>query len=162
MRHELLDGEHVVTPSPRFIHQLVLGEIWAYLRSAVGGEEGVHVLSSPADVYLGPRTLVQPDLFVVSVDPDRRSTIAWKDIPTPLLAVEILSPSTAARDRGKKPRIYLEAGIEEYWIVDVDARLIERWRSGDGRPEIVEGELRWELRIGVSGVVDVPNLFKSL
>jgi hypothetical protein len=31
MRHELLDGEHVVTPSPRFIHQLILGEVWELL-----------------------------------------------------------------------------------------------------------------------------------
>ena len=162
MRHELLDGEHVVTPSPRFIHQLILGEVWEHLRSAVGDREDVTVLSSPADIYLGPRTLVQPDLFIVSVAPERRATIAWKDVATPLLAVEILSPSTASRDRGKKRRIYLDSGIEEYWIVDIDARLIERWRADDDRPEIVDGELHWELSIGVSGVVDVAMLFEKL
>jgi Uma2 family endonuclease len=105
---------------------------------------------------------VQPDLFIVSVPAERRSSIAWKDVPTPLLAVEILSPSTASRDRGKKRRIYLEAGIEEYWIVDIDARLIERWRIGNERPEIVDGELRWELSVGVSGVADVAVLFEKL
>ncbi len=162
MRHELLDGEHVVTPSPRFVHQLVLGEVWEHLRDAVGDRDDIDVLSSPADIYLGPRTLVQPDLFIVSVDSERRANIAWKDVSTPLLAVEILSPSTASRDRGKKRRIYLEAGIEEYWIVDIDARLIERWCIGNERPEIVDGELRWELSVGVSGVVDVAALFEKL
>ncbi len=162
MRHELLDGEHVVTPSPRFVHQLILGEVWEHLRDAVGDRDDIDVLSSPADIYLGPRTLVQPDLFIVSVPAERRSSIAWKDVPTPLLAVEILSPSTASRDRGKKRRIYLEAEIEEYWIVDIDARLIERWRIGNERPEIVDGELRWELSIGVSGVADVAVLFAKL
>ena len=162
MRHELLDGEHVVTPSPRFVHQRVHGRVWGHLRDAVAGREDGDVLSSPADIYLGPRTLVQPDLFIVSIDPEHRSNVAWKDVPTPLLVVEILSPSTASRDRGKKRRIYLEAGIEEYWIVDIDARLIERWRPEDERPEIVDGELHWELSIGVSGVADVSILFEKL
>ena len=52
------------------------------------------------------------------------------------------------RDRGKKRRLYLEAGVEEYWIVDIDAKLIERWHAGDDRPEIVEDVLRWELSVG--------------
>jgi len=162
MRHELLDGEHVVTPAPRFVHQLVLGEVWEYLRNAVGDRDEIDVLSSPADIHLGPRTLVQPDLFIVSVAPERRANIAWRDVPTPLLAVEFLSPSTASRDRGKKRRIYLDAGIEEYWIVDIDARLIERWRVGDDRPEIVEDVLHWELSAGVSGSIEVPGLFERL
>jgi Uma2 family endonuclease len=75
--------------------------------------------------------------------------------------VEVLSPGTAARDRGVKRRLYLEAGVEEYWIVDLDARLVERWRAGDERPEIVEGELAWALSVGASGAVSVPSLFEG-
>jgi Uma2 family endonuclease len=159
LRHELLDGEHVVTPSPSYLHQHVLGILWAHLRAAIGDREDVEALSSPADIHLGPRTLVQPDVFVVQIDPARRRQIAWRDVPTPLLAVEILSPTTAARDRGQKRRLYLEAGIEEYWIVDIDAQLIERWRPGDTRPEMVDGALHWALSIGVSGTIEVAKVF---
>jgi Uma2 family endonuclease len=159
MRHELLDGEHVVTPAPRFQHQDVLREVFALLYDALRERTDLIVLTSPADIYLGPRTLVQPDLFIVQIDPERRKQISWKEVPRPLLTVEILSPSTAARDRGKKRRIYLESGIEEYWIVDIDACVIERWKKDDERPEIVDGELVWDLSAGVSGTVDVPKLF---
>lgn len=159
MRHELLDGEHVVTPAPKFQHQDVLGQLLVVLHEALQERDDLVVLSSPADIYLGPRTLVQPDLFIVQVEQERRKDIHWKDVPTPLLVVEILSPTTAARDRGKKRRIYLDSGVGEYWIVDIDAQIIERWRSGDERPEIVHGELIWELTAGISGSVDVPTLF---
>ena len=79
-----------------------------------------------------------------------------------MMTVEILSPSTAARDRGKKRKLYLEAGVEEYWIVDIDARVVERWRTGDQRPEIVDGTLEWYLSAGVTGSIDLPRLFERI
>jgi Uma2 family endonuclease len=158
MRHELLDGEHVVTPAPSVVHQRVLGRLWNALSPVVATGEGVELFWSPADIHLGPHTLVQPDLFIVRL-PVGISSLTWKDVPVPLLAIEALSPSTAARDRGKKRRLYLDAGVEEYWIVDIDAQLVERWRAGDERPEIVHDELRWELSVGVAGVVDVAKVF---
>ena len=62
----------------------------------------------------------------------------------PTLAVEILSPGTAGRDRGIKRRLYQQAEVPEYWIVDLDARLVERWRPGDERPEILSETLTWQ------------------
>jgi len=53
----------------------------------------------------------------------------------PLLVIEILSPSTARYDRVEKRPVYLGHGVE-YWIVDLDARVIERWMPDDARPEI--------------------------
>ena len=85
-----------------------------------------------------------------------------EEVPPPLLAAEVLSPSTAARDRGTKRRIYLSAGVEEYWIVDIDAHLIERWRCGDARPEMVDTVLEWSQSCGVSGAVNVGELFTGL
>ncbi len=158
MRHELLEGEHVVTPAPVRVHQRVLANLFTQLRDAVGADAPVEVLFSPADIQLGPRTLVQPDLFIVQ-KPRDAATDRWADTPVPYLAAEVLSPSTAARDRGKKRRLYLDAGVEEYWIVDIDARLIERWRQGDDRPAIVDGELVWGLSSGPSGTVTVAALF---
>jgi Uma2 family endonuclease len=101
---------------------------------------------------------VQPDLFVVRKAAGRRLR-KWSDVGVPVLAVEVLSPSTASRDRGKKRRIYQEAGVAEYWIVDFDARLVERWRPKDERPEIVSDLLRWEPAPGVSAAVDLSALF---
>jgi Putative restriction endonuclease len=80
----------------------------------------------------------------------------------PYLAIELLSPTTAARDRNTKRRIYLEAGVEEYWIVDTDARVVERWHRGDDRPEIVTDALRWSLEAGVSGTVDLTASFRRV
>jgi Uma2 family endonuclease len=160
MRHELLDGEHVVTPSPAVRHQRAVGELFLALSHALADQKDVEVLSSPADIVLGPSTLVQPDLFIAVRATGGSPT--WAEVGVPLLAIEVLSPSTAARDRGKKRKIYLESGVAEYWIVDLDARLVERWRSGDERPQIVDGALAWSLAGGASGSLDLPRLFDRI
>lgn len=141
-RHELLDGVHVVTPAPAYPHQAVLGEFNLTLGVALRGCDRLALLSSPADIRFGPRTLVQPDLFVFRKEPGQRVR-EWREVGVPVLAIEFLSPTTAARDRGAKRRIYQRAGVEEYWIVDLDARLVERWRPDDIRPEILDERLVW-------------------
>jgi Uma2 family endonuclease len=60
-----------------------------------------------------------------------------------LLFVEVLSPGTARFDRVVKRERYLRAGIE-YWIVDLDSRLVERWVPGEDRPSIHAEELEWQ------------------
>ncbi len=161
LRHELLDGEHVVTPAPEVRHQRAVLALADVLRAGVGQRDDVEIFPVAADIRLGPRTLVQPDVFIVQSDPEQRFR-DWADAPTPLLAAEVISPSTASYDRGKKRRLYLEAGVEEYWIVDLDARLVERWRTGDERPEIVDGNLTWSLSIGITGELDLPKLFDRI
>jgi Uma2 family endonuclease len=80
-----------------------------------------------------------------------------------LLTVEILSPSTRRADRVRKREIYLDEGVPEYWIVDLDARLIERWRQGDQRPEIVTESLIWQPVAGVPALeVDLPRFFAGV
>ena len=143
LRHELLDGLHVVTPAPRLPHQAVLGAFWLALGRGLEDQDELLLLSSPADIVLGPRTLVQPDLFVVRKAPGFVLR-EWSEVGTPILAIEFLSPTTAPRDRGAKRRIYQRAGVAEYWIVDLDARLVERWRPGDERPEVLDSELVWQ------------------
>ena len=161
LRHELLDGVHVVSPAPRPRHQLALGLLWSHLFEAIRGRTNVYAFSSPADIVLGPNTLVQPDLFVVrrtAGQPLER----WADAGVPLLAIEILSPTTAPRDRGAKRRIYQRAGVAEYWIVDLDARIVERWRPEDARPEIQDETLEWSLPGGAAGKLDVGKFFRSV
>lgn len=159
-RHELLDGVHVVTPAPRLRHQVALHRLAVLLDAALRGTD-VLVLQSPADIVLSPRSLVQPDLFVVchaAGQPLER----WADVGIPVLAIEILSPTTAARDRGAKRRLYQRAGVAEYWIVDLDARLIERWRPDDVRPEMLDASLEWALPGGATGQLDVAAFFREV
>jgi Uma2 family endonuclease len=160
-RHELLDGVHVVTPAPLLPHQRVIMALIRVLDSVCVEREDAELFMSPADVILTPRTLVQPDVFIVRKT-HGKPLRAWSEVGIPLLAIEILSPSTASRDRGVKRRIYQSAGVGEYWIVDLDARLIERWAPGDKRPEVLAESLAWTLPGGASGVIDVEALFATL
>ncbi len=162
MRHELLDGVHAVTPSPVLLHQAVLREMEAAVAEVLKGQDRLQLFWSPADVVLGPRTLVQPDLFIVEQRPGERLR-SWADVGVPVLALEVLSPGTAVRDRGVKRRIYQQAGVSEYWIVDLDARLVERWRPEDVRPEVLSETLVWDLPLGSGRLsIDLPNLFEKV
>lgn len=102
-----------------------------------------HAMIAPADVEFDAERMVEPDVFVVPLFEGRRPH-RWEEAGRLLLAVEILSPSTARADRQVKRRLYQQQGVPEYWIVDVDARLIERWRPADERPEILDHEIAWQ------------------
>jgi Uma2 family endonuclease len=79
------------------------------------------------------------------------------------LVVEVLSPSTARYDRGLKRRFYQRAGVPQYWIVDLDARVMERWRPGDERPEVASETLAWQPAAGVAPlVIDLAGFFDEV
>jgi Uma2 family endonuclease len=144
-RHEVLDGELFVTPAPSWRHQEVIEALYPKLRDYVVKHGLGWAKLSPADIVFSPRRLLQPDLFVVPPH-DGGKPRAWAEVKSLLLAVEVLSPSTAHADRNRKRVIYQNERVPEYWIVDADARLVERWRPGDDRPEIILDELTWRPR----------------
>jgi len=77
-----------------------------------------------------------------------------------LLAVEVLSPSSARNDRGHKRRYYQRNGLPEYWIVDLDSRLVERWRPDDTRPEVLTETLEWRPQGSAAPlVIELHTLF---
>ncbi|MBK6780876.1 MAG: Uma2 family endonuclease [Gemmatimonadetes bacterium] len=156
-RHELPDGVHVVTPSPAYRHQDLVGNLLVLLRAALLPSPDAPHPHQPRRHRARPAHLVQPDLFVVRIDPSIRP---WHG-PTPAFPARHRDPlpSTAARDRGAKRRIYQAAGVAEYWIVDPDARLIERWTPGEARPEIITDRLVWEPEAGVRVEVGVEGVF---
>jgi Uma2 family endonuclease len=98
------------------------------------------VLWSPADIELSPGNITQPDLFVI---PGERKVTRWPEVTALMLAIESLSPNTARYDRTVKRPYYQRVGVPEYWIVDADANIVERWRPGDLRPEILTDSLDW-------------------
>lgn len=142
-RYEVVDGELLVTPAPSFDHQEAAGRMLIALQAYLNGGSVGAVVMSPADIELDPATLVQPDVFVVPLEGGRRPK-RWVDIRGLLLAIEVLSPSTARADRTIKRRRYQRAGVPEYWVVDLDARLVERWRPDDVRPEVLTEKLAWQ------------------
>jgi Uma2 family endonuclease len=87
----------------------------------------------------------------------------WRDISSLLVAIEVLSPSTARADRQCKRQIYQSEGVPEYWIVDSDARVVERWRPEDERPEIIADVLEWHPRPDVEALsIQLETLFSDL
>lgn len=140
-RYELVDGELLVTPSPVPVHQLVAGRLHALLFQYLEREPVALVLFSPSDVELEPEFLSQPDLYVISNREWTRLRGQWI-VREALLVIEVLSLSCGRHDRVRK-RPYYQRHVPEYWIVDPDARLLERWRTGDTRPEILTERLGW-------------------
>lgn len=142
-RYECIGGELIVTPSPRPVHQLVVQELLLALAPIVREMRPATLFMSPADVELTPGDLVQPDLFICVPAPGREQVREWPDIGALLLAVEVLSPSTARVDRGRKREYYQRIGADEYWIVDVATRSVERWTPDATRAERCRGRLTW-------------------
>ena len=134
-RHELIDGEHFVTPTPNRKHQAVssnlLGMIWSHLQQHQVGR----VFSAPFDVILSNFDVVEPDLLYIS----RQRLAEIETSPwvkgAPNLVVEIGSPATRKRDATVKRRLYERFGVEEYWVVDPELDTIDVYRSVEGRYE---------------------------
>lgn len=137
-RYELVDGELLVTPSPANVHQLIVVELTVELRRYLDREPVGYVSISPSDIELEPETITQPDVYVAPM------SLRKREFPLPglLLAVEVLSPSSSRHDRVRKRPLY-QRHVPEYWIVDPDARLFERWRPGDLRPEVLTQRIDW-------------------
>jgi Uma2 family endonuclease len=160
MRHELIDGIHIVSPTPRFLHQRVLEVLGERIRQYLKPLRVAAVMILPGDLALGEDEVLQPDLFVYPLSTPRPKN--WLDITSLVLAVEVLSPSTARYDRGLKRRRYQRARTPEYWVADIDARLVERWRPDDTRPEVNDTSLEWRVTADAEPlVIDLPVLWRE-
>ena len=117
-RYELIDGELLVTPAPRLVHQAAVGDLFRALANFAEREHlPVSVFTSPAD-----------------------------------------------HDRTTKRRFFTErADVHQYWLVDLEARVIERWRHGDPRPTIHDEVIEWN-PTGTRDplAVDLPAFFRRV
>ena len=120
-RYELLDGVLVVSPAPRVGHQVAVVNLYTLLRDAA--EAPLRVLVVPVDVTLADDTVMQPDLVVAP-----RDAFTATELPeAPLLAVEVLSPSTRGLDLLLKKDRLERAGCAHYWVVDPEGPSITAW-----------------------------------
>jgi Uma2 family endonuclease len=141
-RYEVIDGELFVTPAPALRHQDAIAALHLLLAPYVAAHRVGHLVMAPADVTFSSRRGVQPDLFVAALIDGKRPRES-SDIRKLLLAVEVLSPSSVRADRIVKRAMYRDEGVPEYWVVDLDARSVERSTVTGSRVETVTDSLTW-------------------
>ncbi|MFN0178425.1 MAG: Uma2 family endonuclease [Gemmatimonadales bacterium] len=162
-RYELIDGELLVSPSPRGLHQRAVVALYdligPYVRRLRIGSVGL----APSDLDLRSEQVSQPDLFVVHRQPDGKEPIDWPDYGIPFFIAEVTSPSTARYDRIVKRRRYQRSRVAEYWIIDPDARAVERWRPDDARSEILDETIVWHPSGATEELaIDLPAYFRRV
>jgi Uma2 family endonuclease len=129
-RHELIDGEHYVTPTPSLNHQRISRRLFFALASYLAASPIGEVFAAPLDVILSNVDIVEPDILYVSAG-RRAETLSGQVVQgAPDLAVEIGSPSTRRRDETIKRHLYERAGVAEYWVVDPDIEAVRIYRLG--------------------------------
>jgi Uma2 family endonuclease len=136
-RHELIDGEHYVTPSPNLRHQQLLGRLYLLIGVWLQTHPIGELFLSPLDVVFSDVDVVEPDLLFVSSGRAADILTPKHVRGAPDLVVEIGSPSTRKRDETIKRRLYERAGVAEYWVVDPDLDVVRVYRRADagyGRP----------------------------
>lgn len=129
-RYELIEGDLIMTPSPRPYHQWISKNIEFELEKFIREKKMGKIFHSPCDVYFDDANVLQPDILFISED--RLGIIGEKNIQgAPDLVIEILSESTAYRDLVKKKKVYSEFGVKEYWVVDPEEKTIEIYTLKD-------------------------------
>jgi Uma2 family endonuclease len=142
LRHELIDGEHYVTPAPTYRHQHVAmnvaGLLFMFLREHRRG----HVYMAPLDVLFSDEDVVEPDVLYVSNKRLRAQQDERYLTVVPDLVVEVLSPSTRRVDRGAKRGLYERQGVSEYWLIDPVLETVQVFRLKRGRFELAADLIR--------------------
>ena len=137
-RYEYIDGEIYLMSSPGMSHQMIHTYVYTHFVNWFKGKK-CFVFSAPFDVTLEneeleSKNVVEPDLLVSCDYMEQRDA---KDRYTgiPALVVEILSPSTRGKDQVKKLNVYLDGGVNEYWIVDPRDRRVTLYYFVDKQVE---------------------------
>ncbi len=131
-RYEVIDGEPFLTPAPTPSHQDVVLELVRLLADFVQSRRLGRVVLAPCDVVLSKFDILQPDIFFIAAE--RESIVGQKYIEgSPDLVIEVLSPSTATRDREAKAERYATFGVREMWLIEPGTRTIEVFvNAGEG------------------------------
>ncbi|CUQ68179.1 Uma2 family endonuclease [Candidatus Nitrospira inopinata] len=130
-RHEIIEGDLFVTLSPITRHQLIIGRFLHRLTTYRETHPVGMVFTAPYDVVLSETDIVQPDLLLALQT--GRAVMTEKNLQGPPdLILEVLSPSTAARDRELKRKRYEHFGVRKYWPIDPDANSLDMLALQDG------------------------------
>jgi Uma2 family endonuclease len=135
-RHELIDGEHYVTPSPNTKHQQVSGNFHLLIGSWLEIHQVGRVFYAPYDVVFSNFDVVEPDLLYLSNERMAEVVTPQHVRGAPEIVIEIGSPGTRKRDETLKKRLYERSGVSEYWVIDPEldvVRVYQRGEEGFGR-----------------------------
>ena len=128
LRHELIDGEHYVTPSPNIKHQTVSINLTVLIGSWLDNHPIGRLFHAPLDVVFSMVDVVEPDLLYLSNDRAAEALTTLHVRGVPELVIEIASPGTRKRDETIKRRLYERTGVSEYWVVDPELDAIRVYR----------------------------------
>lgn len=128
LRREIIDGELLVSPTPRLRHQVAVGRLFLRIGTYLEAHGGGSVFVAPVDVVFDDRNVCEPDvLFVADAQADQMTEMNVQGPPR--LVIEVLSNPRI--DRIRKRDTYGRFGVEEYWIVDAAEATVEIYRLGD-------------------------------
>ena len=133
MRHELIDGEHYVTPSPNTKHQTVSMTLAVLIGGWLERDPIGRIYHAPFDVVFSRFDVVEPDLLYLSNDRAADVLTPQHVHGAPDLVIEIGSPGTRARDETKKRALYERTGVTEYWFVDPEIDVVRIYRRSGER-----------------------------
>ena len=122
--YEMIRGDLYMSPQARFINQRVQARLVRLLDEYVERQD-LGSIVEPINLYLDEVNYVHPDIsyFTKAQSEALIDEVAVRLVPP--LVVELLSSGTAEKDRGTKLRWYTDLGVWEYWLVDIDSRVVE-------------------------------------
>jgi Uma2 family endonuclease len=130
-RHELIDGEHYVTPSPNTKHQRVSGNLHLLIGSWLEIHQVGRVFYAPYDVVFSNFDVVEADLLYLSNERMAEVVTPQHVRGAPEIVIEIGSPGTRKRDETIKKRLYERSGVSEYWVIDPELDVVRVYRRGE-------------------------------
>jgi Uma2 family endonuclease len=162
VRYEVIRGELFVTPAPGTPHQRAVMEFAARLHGYLTTHRLGEALAAPFEVEFTADSAVQPDLIaLLDADQPHLTRKRLYGAPPPALVIEIVSHSSRRTDRIQKRQLYQEAGVPEYWIVDIDDRRVERWQPQDLEPAVFSDVIDWHPVPTVPPLrIDLTRLFE--
>jgi Uma2 family endonuclease len=130
-RHEIIDGEHYLTPSPNTHHQRLVGRLYYAIETSLRAQPGTgQIFVAPFDVILSNWDIVEPDLLFIAAD--QADILTDKNVQgPPALVVEIFSRGTRKRDEQIKRHLFERSGVREYWVVDPELDVVTVFRRAD-------------------------------
>jgi len=158
-RHELIDGEHYVTPSPNTRHQRISGRLYLLIGNWLQEHPVGQLFYAPFDVVFSNIDVVEPDLLYMSNERAAEVLTEKHVRGVPELVIEIASPGTRRRDETLKRRLYERSGVTEYWVVDPDVDVVRAYRlsgEGFGRPVELSAEAGDVLTTALLPGLEIP------
>ncbi len=170
-RWEIIEGvPYNMSPAPTYKHQFFVGEIYRQLANYLLGKPCIPFIA-PCDVILpeageneeDAETVVQPDIMVIC---DRTKITKRGCVGAPDMVIEILSPSTAAKDQNVKKALYERVGVREFWLVSPDKNIVTIYlRNENGKfnlPKTYDAEDKPTVNILPDLTIDLALVFAEM